>query len=653
VSNFFNIIRDPLSISCHVSRVTCHASRSLCHVSRVTRHALIFLLIAAHAYSQDVKPPVTLQFQQQAPQAGNEEQMALQFYQNHEFDKAAELFGRIYEKKPSIFNYQYLYFCLVEIKEYNQAERLVKKCMKAEQDAPKYLVDLGYISFREGHPDKSRKYYEEALKKLVANQQQVFDLANAFTTRGEFEYAIRTYQKGRQLLNNSYPFGFEMAGVYERMGEFDNAMEAYLDLLESNNTFMNTVQDRIQMILAYDVSNDKNERLRKILLGRAQREPDKTCFAELLWWYSIQQKDFDIALIQAKALDRRLKENGEKLSSLANLAVSNERFDIAIECYQYLVSKGPSGFFFEVSRRELANTRYLQIIAEPVPSKKQLELLEKEIHEMLKESEDDPSNIKLIRNLAHIKAFYLEKPKEATDLLTHVIQLPGISAAEQAKCKIELADILLFTDDVWEATLLYQQAYQDFKFDVMGQEAKFKNARLSFYIGEFKWAKAQADILKASTSKFISNDAIALSLLISENYDPDSNTIALGMYARADLLDYRNEEDRALVTLDSIPLTFREHPILQQVLYKKGEIKRKQGKYAGADSLFQLVAKEYPNEIMADDALMQAAALNEKQLNNRAKAMSLYQELLDQYPGSIFVADARKKFRTLRGDNIQ
>lgn len=645
MSNFFNIIRDPFPI-------TRHASRLFRHVSRVTLHAL-FLLIASHSFSQDMKPLPGLPFQQTAPQAGNEEQLAMQFYQNREFDKAAGLFERIYEKKPSIFNYQYLFFCLVEIKEYGKAERLVKKCQRAEPDAPRYQVDLGYINYRSGHPDKSKKFYEDAVKKLSADQQQIFELANAFITRGEYEYAIRTYQKGKQLLNNTYPFGFEMAGVFERMGDFTNAMEAYLDLLETNSSYMNTVQDRIQMILSFDVNNEKNERLRKILLARAQREPDKHCFAELLWWYSIQQKDFDIALIQAKALDRRLKENGEKLVSLANLAISNEKFDVAIACYQYLVLKGAAYSYYDYSRRELANTRYLKLISEPVPQKKQLELLEKEFQDILAKSGNNPDHISLIRNLAHLRAFYLGKPQDALDLLNKAIHMPGVPAAEQARCKIELADIMLFTDDVWEATLLYQQAYQDFKSDVLGQEAKFKNAKLSFYIGEFKWAKSQADILKAATSKLISNDAIALSLLISENYDPDSNTIALGLYARADLFNYRNEMDLALETLDSISRIFGEHPILQQVLFKKGEIKRKQGKYAEADSIFQLLVKEYPNEILADEALMQAAALNEGELKNPEKAMSLYQELLDQYPGSIFVPDARKQFRLLRGDKIQ
>ncbi len=621
----------------------------ICHLSLVICHLLLF---SASVFSQDVKPPppLLLPFQQNAIQPENDEQLALQFYQNHEFDKATEIFERLYEKKPSQYYFQYLLFCLVEIKEYSKAERLIKKNMKSEPEALRYQVDLGYVYYRAGNPEKSKKQYEDALKKLGTNQQQIFDLANAFIIRGENEYAIRTYQLGRRLMNDSYTFGFELASVYERMGDFKNAMEEYLNLLEVNSSYLSTVQDRIQMTLAYDVNNEKNESLRKIILARAQKNPEKTYYAELLWWYSIQQKDFDLALLQAKSLDRRMSENGEKLVQLASLAVSNEKFDVAIECYQYLVSKGTTCPYYEYSRRELANTRYNKIISEVAPSKKQLEAIEKEFSEELKSSGENPENISIIRNLAHVRAFYLDKPEASIELLNRAIEMAGVSAEEQAKCKIELADILLFTDDVWQATLLYQQAYQDFKFDVLGQEAKFKNAKLSFYIGEFKWAKAQADILKAATSKLISNDAIALSLLIGENYDPDSNTVALGIYARADLLDYRNAEDKALQTLDSIPHLFGEHPILQHVLYKKAEIKCRQGKYAEADSLFQQLVTEYPDEILADEALMHRAVLNGKYLNNPGNAMSLYMELLDKYPGSIFVPDARRKFRELRGD---
>ena len=625
------------------------------HVSRIPHPSSLILLLSflpILIFAQDQKPPAPkiLPFQQDAPAQQTDEQLALQLYQSQEYEKAGEIYQRIYDEKPSQYIYQYLIYCLVETKEYGKAEKLIKKAQKSEPNSLRFMVDQGYIGYRSGNEDKAKKIYEDALKKLTPSQQQISDLANAFTIRGENEYAIRTYRQGKELMNNSYPFGFELASVYERMGDFNNAMNEYLNLLEVNPSYLQTVQDRIQANLAYDINNEKNESFRKALLGRVQREPEKSYYSELLWWYSIQQKDFELAMLQAKAIDRRMKENGDRLMQLASLAISNEQYDVAIECYRYLVAKGAAYPNYLKARRELASTRYQKIIAEPSPDRKQLADLEKEIADELAASPDDPDNINLMRNLAHIRAFYLDKQEEAVQLLNKVIDLPGVVPTDRAKCKIELADILLFTDDVWEATLLYQQAYQDFKFDALGQEAKFKNAKLSFYIGEFRWAQAQADVLKAATSKFIANDAIALSLLISENYDPDSNMVALGMYARAELLDYRNKEELALATLDSIPRMFGRHPILQYVLYKKADIMKKEGKYIEADSIYKQIGSQFAEEILADESLMQRALLNENQLGRKDVAMELYQNMLDKYPGSIFVPDARKKYRLLRGD---
>jgi len=577
----------------------------------------------------------------------------MQLYQSRDFEKAAEVYQRLYDKTPSSYYYSYLFFCLVETKEFRKAEKLVLKQEKNEKRLLHYLVDLGYIYYREGNSEKSKKHYEEAIKKLGPDQMQISDLANAFTAKGENDYAIRTYLRGRELMNKSYPFSFELAAIFEREEDYKRAFDEYLNLLEINRSYLNTVEDRLQNLLADDKDNEKSEALRTTLLGRVQKEPDKTYYSELLWWYSIQQKDFELAFIQAKSLDRRLKESGERIINVASLAVSNENYDVALQAYGYMVSKGPGNHYYDLSRTELINTRYLKTIADTAPTKKSLETLEKEFKQELQKYGENASNLSLIKNIAHLEAFYLGRPEEATEILERAVDLPGLTTDERSRCKMELADILLFTGDVWEATLLYQQVYKDFKNYVLGQEAKFKNARLSYYIGEFSWARTQLDILKAATSKLIANDAMALSLLITENYDPDSGTVALGMFARGDLLDYRNEEEAAIQTLDSIPKMFPDHPIMDKVVYKKATIRRKQGHLSAADSLLAIVVSDYPDGVMADEALMDRAELNDYQLAEKQKAMELYQELMDKYPSSIFVPEARKRFRALRGDKNQ
>ena len=620
------------------------------------KFVLLILIVTCHAsrvttFAQDrntVKP--VLPFMQSAPKAGDDEQLAIQFFQDRDYEKAADIYERLYQKTPTQFYYTYLLYCYVENRDYDKAEKLVKNARKSDPDAPKFMVDQGYIKFRQGDEEKAKKLYDDALKKLQPNQQQIFDLANAFITRSENEYAIKTYQKGRQLLNNAYPFGFELAAVYERIGDFKSEIGEFYNLLDFNKSYLPTVQDRLQSILANDPDNTKNEIFRKSLLEKAQKEPDKTCFSELLWWYSIQQKDFELALMQAKSLDRRLKEDGGRVMQLALLCVSNEDYDVAIEGYKYVMSKGPSCPNYDESKTEYLNTRYYKAVSIPDPEQKLLNDLEKEFTTEIAATGENHTSITLMKNLAHLQAFYLSKTDDAIDRLDRAIGLNDISQQAKAECKLELADILLFTDNVWDATLTYQQVYKDFKNDAIGQEAKFRNAKLSFYIGEFKWANAQLDVLRAATTKLIANDAMALSLLISENLDPDSTTIGLQLYAKADLLDYRNQDEKALQTLDSIPIIFKDHPIFQHVYYKQALIRMKQGRYTDADTLLGTIVAKYPEQILADLALYTRAKINEAQLDHKDKAMQYYEELLKDFPASIYVVDARKRYRTLRGD---
>jgi TolA-binding protein len=278
--------------------------------------------------------------------------------------------------------------------------------------------------------------------------------------------------------------------------------------------------------------------------------------------------------------------------------------------------------------------------------------LEQKYKNLLKELGKNPSTMPLLQNLAHLQAFYLDKTDEAIDLLEEAIKIPNVQTKLQAQCKLELADIYLFSGEQWEATLLYSQVEKAFKNEPLGHEAKFRNAKLSFYIGEFGWAKTQLDILKAATSKLIANDAMELSLLISDNTDADSNTTALSMYSRADLLVYRNQYDTALIVLDSLEKDFPGHPIIDDVLFKKAEISMKEGHFDKAANYYSSIIKDYTFGLLGDDATFNLAKLYENQLNDKTKAQQLYQDLMTNYPGSLYVVEARKRFRALRNDPV-
>jgi outer membrane protein assembly factor BamD (BamD/ComL family) len=173
-------------------------------------------------------------------------------------------------------------------------------------------------------------------------------------------------------------------------------------------------------------------------------------------------------------------------------------------------------------------------------------------------------------------------------------------------------------------------------------------------MGEFDWAKEQLKVLKAATSQLISNDALSLGLLISDNTNMDTDTTfqALLTFSRADLLDFQNQDSLALMTLDSLLENFPKHSLTDEVYYKKAQIVEKSGKFQLAAGYYQMVVDSFPDDILGDDALFQLADLYDNKLNDKVKAQTLYEQLLTKYPGSLFVVDARKRFRALRGDKL-
>ena len=258
----------------------------------------------------------------------------------------------------------------------------------------------------------------------------------------------------------------------------------------------------------------------------------------------------------------------------------------------------------------------------------------------------------LLKNLAHLQAFYMNKTDAAKMLLEEAIEMPQLSAATQAECKLELADVLLMTGDIGEASLRYSQVEKAFKYDAIGQEAKFRVAKISYYTGDFGWAQTQLDILKGATSKLISNDAMNLSLLISDALAIDTNEAPLELFALADLYTFRNMDDKAILLLDSLNRTFPNHALADEIIYKKAQIAMKHAHYDEAAAYYEELLKNYGEDILGDDALFKLAELNEDQFKNTEKAKELYQQLMEKYPDSLYVVEARKRFRRLRGDSI-
>ena len=602
-------------------------------------------------------------------QQSQEEQLAMQYYKDKEYDKAVELFEKIHAKKPDSYIYYYYYHALLELERYNDAEKMLKKQVKAYPNVPRYKVDLGYVYERSGDNAKAEKLYQECLKNMQAKETAISELNNAFMSRGKYDYAAEAILKGRKLLNNEQYLSKSLITIYKVQHNNDKIVDEIIGLVKTDNEkYEKDVQTAIQDLLLDDEDNEQYMSIRTALQKFSQKNPNNIMCIKELYWISQLHKDFEEAFTLAKALDKRLKMDGIYTYELALVAAENHDYNTAIEALNYIIKKGEEAHNYVQAKMKILDVKYMQLTETSPVKMVDAMNLEQDFKKALEENGIHSGTMDWIRKYAHLLAFYVNKPQEAIDVLNQAMAATRDNK-EKNQYKIDLADVQLYTGEIWDASLNYSQVDKDMPNDVLGNEAKFKNAKLSFYIGEFAWAKSQLDVLAAATTKLIANDAIYTSMLISDNLEEDeeeddSDTTAMGlfsnsegnlalkMYAKAEFLIFQNKDDEALKALDSVMILSPFGTLVDDALYQKALILIKQKNYLEAEKLLKRVVEDYGDQLLADDALFQLAELYEYYLKDINQAMEYYQKILKEHSDSLYVVQARNRYRTLRGDSV-
>ncbi len=558
-------------------------------------------------------------------------------------------FENLYKHTRAQNYLNYVVRCQVELGKFDDAEKMLKKQIRRNKNNLQNYINLGYIYDRQGKTDKAHEQYDYALKNLPPNHNQIIRVANDFLSKREYEYAEKTYKRGRALI--SYPFHLELANVYAYQRKSQEMIDEYLDMLAEDPSSKQMVIARLQARMNSNYDENFGNILKKSLIKRIQKNPKRYVYNELLIWYYTQQKDFANAIIQAKAIDKRMKEGGYRLVDLGNMAFQNGMYETAKEAYAYVIERYKGNPFYVRAKLAYLNVLYAEVVKGKIAGHEDIARLEKKYHEAINEFGRNKTTIRLIKNLAHLQAFYLNKSNEALSLLRPMISLRDLNPNLKGALKIESGDILLLQNKVWEATLEYAQAEKMNKGNAVGYEASFKRAKLAFFMGNFEWAQAQLDVLKGSTTQLIANDAFRLSMLIKDNTGgADTANTALKYYARAEMLLEQNKENEALKTLDTLEQNFKTSGLIDDVLFLKARIAEKDDKIELAIANLKKIEKNYAFDLLGDDAIYKLAELYDYRLKNKEEAMKYYKKLIFDYPGSIYVPEARKRFRALRGD---
>jgi hypothetical protein len=596
------------------------------------RIIFFFLLFTVSSYAQN-----------------NNQKTAYQYYVNGDYDKAIAIYEELNSRQLSVNIYSTYFISLCNLDRFSEAEKLAKKFYTKYPNRLNYLADIIISQIKQKNEKKSDNYLKKLFKKISAKNSQAIQIANRFQSFSMYQIALDIYKKS-QAISGAIQYDLQIAQLYALLGQEELMIKQYFNFLLRNPNKKKVVFTSIQRFLNNNGIKNENNYLivKKALLKTSKLHPDRADFNEMLIWFFMQNKQYKSALKHVVSLDRR---SGNSLSSIYDIGetlLDLGKYQLSIQAFDYIISKGfKSNLYIDAQINKLyALTKSIKENSEDIKS------IDQKYSKIIDEVGVNRYSILLLSNHAHFKAFFLNDLKSAIEILDDIMIMSAIDKLDLAECKIQYADIMLLSGNIWDALLFYSQVEKDFKEHPIGHKAKFKRAKIAYYQGDFTWAQAQLDVLKSSTSKLIANDAMELSLLITDNYALDTIDIPMMQFAKADLKTFQKKYDIALLTYDSILVNFQGHDLSDEIYYRKANIYLLNNNFDLYIKMLETIIDQFSYEILIDDALFDLATFYDGKLKNKEQAAKYYQELILNFQGSIFVAEARERFRILRGDNL-
>ncbi|HTN46445.1 MAG TPA: tetratricopeptide repeat protein [Flavipsychrobacter sp.] len=563
------------------------------------------------------------------------------FTAQKEYGKAIEIYKKLYEATPldnELYN-EYL-LVLIDNKDLKAAEKLAENQLKLHPYDPLKLLDLGRIYLLSGKENKAGEQFDKAISMMNGDDLLTTRMANQFSGMKKDDYAIKTYERAAELLRNPFIYSNSLALLYNKTGQTEKAVSV---LLEAGPRQMAGVDDTKSTLLEM-FGNDprKLQQAQKAIIKKINENPTNNFYSELLTWFYTQKNDWEGALIQIQALDERNKENGQRLLAFAGLAKKEKKYEVAVQALNAITEQGKEQPLYANALAEKLDVEMTRLEEDISFKKEDITRLQKSYEQYFI---DFPQfyGSEILLQYARLEAQYAGNITSAVELLQKAITQPSANRVFVGRAKLQLGDYFLLQEKVWDASLTYSQVDKAFREDILGEEARFRNAKLAYYRGDFKWAQEQLDVLKASTSELIANDALYLSVLITENIPADSNLVPLRQYAHADLLLFQNKDKEAILLLDSISRSYPQHPLSDDILMLRAALAVKHREYEKALGYYKTVFDTFGQDVLGDDAVFKTAELYEKYLKQPAEAKRFYEELIIKYPGSTYVQVARMK----------
>ncbi len=618
------------------------------------KYILCVLFLAGLAHSQPKSNDIKIK-------------LAQSYERGRDYENAIKLYEEVYAKDSSDFTvYDALKRNYLLTKRYPQAIIIMTRMARQTPKDLSLLSQLGTVYFRNGEEAKGYAMWDQAILIDSTSEVTYSIVASAMNEARLFDKAIATYKRGRAACKNPKLFITDLAFLYGNTLQYNDATQEYLKLIVDNASQLGFIQSRMTL---YTKTAEGLQATTQAVEQATKASPDNILYSQLIAWLYMEGKQYEKAFDVYKLIDQKTNAAGHEIYGFADRAAHDKSYMVASKAYQEIIQKYPKFVFLAQAKfgyarmlEELSGTSdTLKLFGQVDPFQKQ----EKPVSESEPQfsgaisaykrivtehprTEIAASSLLRVANLLYDRDFNLDEAQSTLeDLIKNYPQFISLIA----EGKYLLGDIYLAKGDIDKAEETYQ-SLNDLRpvGEYLHDKMTLRLAEIMYFRGKWKEAQDQLGGMLSNMTSNTTNDALSLNIFIQENQE--KNSAALGQFAKADLLKRQRKLSEALAIYQEVFNKDTTSEIGDETLMNMGDVQAQMHHFNDAVATYDRLAYDFNESINLDRAMIKMGQVYELGLHDKAKAIEAYQQLLEKFPNSIYVSEARKKIRELRGDTI-
>ncbi len=500
-------------------------------------------------------------------------------------------------KSANLFAYSKYLKCLFATKDKKSTRRVIEDFASRSKFSMTKWDKLAYTIIFENNSESLND------RALLRNHLNVSAATTRWNYLGLNELSKTLLEQSSQALGNTSIYKDKLLSVYEESDDVDKALPIYIKLLANPQTATPEVEEKMLALLS---TEDNMQKAKKYLLAESAKNPNNKYFSKLLLWIYEAKNDWNESLNIAMDLEKKYNAEGAYAYALMEDALAVDNYTIvesALDRMDALYKNTPTGDVNFLNRMNY----YLNYKPEKLSQNYLIEIDDRYDEIIL---EGEYANTPYILDYTDIHYNLLGEKDSMISLLEYYLDENTFDNHMKPQVELKLGDYFAQDGDRWDALLYYSKVEKAHKNESVGEEARYKNAKLSYYFGDFDWAKDQLAILKTATQEYIANDALELWLRIVDNTPSDSNFVPMQQLAKAEWFMWQKEYDSATFILNSIGMISNpDDPIMADVQLVSAHLAHKTGDAAAERKYLERIIEKYPDDILADDAYYELALL--------------------------------------------